>query len=69
MCNIDDTLLYTYGKRASGHGQEKKCHDWDRLRQWAEDRSASYFDAEPGMSAHHVNNYHEGDGLPVGSLS
>jgi hypothetical protein len=69
MCNIDDTLLYTWGKRKSGHDQEKKCHDWDKLRVWAEERSAGYFDVEPGMGIRHIGNYHEGDGLPVGSLS
>jgi hypothetical protein len=69
MCNIDDTLLYTWGKRNSGHNQEKKCQDWDRLRDWAEEHSASYFDYEPGMGNGHVGNYHEGDGLPIGSLS
>ncbi|OAL01129.1 hypothetical protein IQ06DRAFT_248016 [Phaeosphaeriaceae sp. SRC1lsM3a] len=69
MCNIDDTLLKTWGHRDAGHDQEKKCHDWDRLRQWAEERSANYFDYEPGMGTHHLDNYHEGDGLPVGSLS
>lgn len=69
MCNIDDTLLKTWGHRDAGHDQEKKCHDWDRLRQWAEDRTASYLDYEPGFGTHHLDNYHEGDGLPVGSLS
>ncbi|EAT84094.1 hypothetical protein HBI56_059040 [Parastagonospora nodorum] len=68
MCNIDDTLLKTWGKRDAGHDQEKKCHDWDRLRAWAEERSANYFDAEPGTGTRHIGNYHAGDGLPVGSL-
>ncbi|KAH7410096.1 hypothetical protein DE146DRAFT_732918 [Phaeosphaeria sp. MPI-PUGE-AT-0046c] len=69
MCNIDDTLLHTWGHRDAGHDQEKKCHNWDRLREWAEVRSANYFDYEPGMGTHHLDNYHEGDGLPAGSLS
>lgn len=69
MCNIDDTLLHTWGRRDAGLNQEKQCHDWDRLRQWTEDRSASYFDAEPGTGIDRLGNYHEGDGLPVGSLS
>jgi hypothetical protein len=69
MCNIDDTLLWTTGHRESGVGQTKKCHDWDALRDWAEERSASYFDVEPGLGITHLRNYHAGDGLPVGSLS
>jgi hypothetical protein len=69
MCNIDDTLLKTWGKRDAGHNQAKMCHDWDRLREWAEERSGSYFDVEPGSGVQHIGNYHEGDGLPIGSLS
>lgn len=69
MCNVDDTLLYTTGNRESGAGQKKKCNDWDALRDWAEEHSAQYFDVEPGMGIRHLNNYHVGDGLPVGSLS
>jgi hypothetical protein len=69
MCNIDDTLLWTSGHRDAGHGQSKMCHDWDALRDWAEERSASYFDVEPGLGISHLRNYHQGDGLPVGSLS
>jgi hypothetical protein len=69
MCNIDDILLNTSGKRNTGHDQEKKCHDWDRLRDCAEEHSASYFYCEPGMGDRHVGNYHEGDGLPIGGLS
>jgi hypothetical protein len=68
MCNIDDTLLNTTGHRDAGHGQTKMCNDWDALRDWAEERSASYFDVEPGLG-HRFDNYHAGDGLPVGSLS
>ncbi|CAI6304002.1 unnamed protein product [Periconia digitata] len=63
MCNIDDTPLWTTGHRESGVGQVKKCNDWDALRDWAEARSANYFDVEPGMGIRHLNNYHEGDGL------
>jgi len=54
--------------RAIGPMQTKKCHNWDALRDWAEDRSASYFDVEPRRGIRHFNNYHGGDGLPVGSL-
>ena len=68
MCNIDDTLLYTRGNRDAGHNQGKFCHDRDRLRDWAEERTANYFDVEPGMGMMHLDNYHEGDGLPIGSL-
>ncbi|KAJ4288470.1 hypothetical protein N0V90_011706 [Kalmusia sp. IMI 367209] len=46
MCNIDDTLMWTNGHREAGVGQEKKCGDWDALREWAEERSADYFDFE-----------------------
>ncbi|KAH8732051.1 hypothetical protein GQ44DRAFT_735723 [Phaeosphaeriaceae sp. PMI808] len=69
MCNIDDTLLHSWGKRDAGHNQAKKCHDWDRLRLWAEERSAAYFDVEPGMGIRHTGNYHEGDGLLFNSLN
>ena len=69
MCNIDDTLLYTTGHRDAGVGQSKKCHDWDALRDWAEERTANYFDVDPEKGISHLNNYHAGDGLPVGGLS
>lgn len=72
MCNVDDTLLYTTGHRDAGIGQSKMCHDWDALRDWAEERSAEYYDFEPGtpgIEGGHLGKYHAGDGLPVGSLS
>ncbi|KAL5116625.1 hypothetical protein ACEQ8H_005503 [Pleosporales sp. CAS-2024a] len=69
MCNIDDTLLYSWGKRDSGHNQQKWCHDWDRLRDWAELRSWGYHDTEPGMGFAHAGEEWVGDGLPVGALS
>lgn len=70
MCNIDDTLLMTWGKRDAGHHQEKLCHDWDRLREWAGARSAGYLDREPGMGGGLVleRGGEMGDGLPVGAL-
>ena len=63
MCNIDDTILWTSGHRDTGHGQEKKCNDWDALRNYAESKSANYFDVEPEKGVLHLNNYHAGDGL------
>lgn len=69
MCNIDDTLLSTTGHRDLGHGNMKKCHDWDALRDWAEERTANYFDVEPEFGIRHNNFYHKGDGLPIKSLS
>lgn len=73
MCNIDDSLLWTNGDHSTGTLQAKKCHDWDALREWAEDRAAGYFDYEDnahtkGEGWKHLGNYHKGDGLPVGSL-
>lgn len=68
MCNVDDTLLYILGNREIGTRQLKKCHNWDALRDWAEERSAAYFDAEPETGIPHWHNYHLGDGLPVGSF-
>jgi hypothetical protein len=68
MCNVDGTLLYTNGHRESGVGQVKKCHDWDRLRDWAEEHSADYFDVEPEKGVRHLRNSHAGDGLPWGGL-
>lgn len=70
MCNPDDTLLYTTGNRDAGHNQKKKCKDWDNLRNWAEERTASYYDDfeySPNSTANNLwDNYHYGDGLPVG---
>ena len=43
--------------------QEKKCNDWDALREYAESKSADYFDVEPEKGVLHLNNYHAGDGL------
>ncbi|KAF1972739.1 hypothetical protein BU23DRAFT_554921 [Bimuria novae-zelandiae CBS 107.79] len=63
MCNIDDTILWTTGHRETGHGQEKKCNDWNALRDYAESESANYFDVEPEKGIMHLNNYHAGDGL------
>jgi hypothetical protein len=63
MCNVDDTLLWSTGMRDSGTGQAKRCNDWDALRDWAEARSAKYFDVEPEMGIKHNGNYHKGDGL------
>ncbi|OAG11632.1 uncharacterized protein CC84DRAFT_1080192, partial [Paraphaeosphaeria sporulosa] len=63
MCNVDDTILWTNGHRETGHGQEKKCNDWDALRDYAESKSANYFDVEPEKGIMHLDNYHEGDGL------
>ncbi|KAL1610125.1 hypothetical protein SLS60_001790 [Paraconiothyrium brasiliense] len=63
MCNIDDTILWTNGHRETGHGQEKKCNDWDALRAYAESKSANYFDVEPEKGIMHLDNYHAGDGL------
>lgn len=69
MCNIDDTLLVSDGKGALGQGQIKMCHDWDAMREWAEKYSANYFDFEPGTGpTTHNDNYHFGDGLPIGGL-
>jgi hypothetical protein len=69
MCNIDDTLLHTWGKRDSGHNQVKMCMNWERLREWAGKRAAGYFDTEPGLGLEHVGEIWVGDGLPVGGLS
>ena len=63
MCNVDDTILWTNGNRDVGHGQEKKCNDWDALRDFAESKSARFFDSEPEKGIRHLDNYHEGDGL------
>lgn len=72
MCNPDDTLLQLHGHRDTGHGRVKKCQDWDALRQWTEERSGGYFDnfdyVENSNAKDLFNNYHEGDGLPVGSF-
>jgi hypothetical protein len=68
MCNVDDTLLWSSGHRDVGRGQKKKCQNWDALRDWTEERSVGYLDAEPGPGVKHMINYHAGDGLPVGSF-
>lgn len=68
MCNPDETLLYTFGRRDVGHGQVKMCKDWDRIRDWAQERSACYFDSEPDSGIQRWGNCQIGDGLPVGSL-
>ena len=67
MCNPDDTLLRSTGHRDSGHGQHKKCQDWDALREWAEEHSAGYtdgWDMVEGFDNHLMwgSNY-GGDGL------
>jgi hypothetical protein len=69
MCNIDDTLLTTWGKNDVGRNQKKLCHDWDRLRDWAAERLEGYLDFEPGSGIKIPERYHKEDGLPVGSLS
>ena len=69
MCNPDDTLLNTTGHRDAGHHMMKKCQDWDALRDWAGERSAHYFDREPGSKENLWFGDDDGDGLPVGSLS
>ncbi|KAF2439605.1 hypothetical protein P171DRAFT_490293 [Karstenula rhodostoma CBS 690.94] len=63
MCNVDDTILWTNGHRETGHGQDKKCNDWDALRDYTETLSANYFDVEPEKGIMHLDNYHAGDGL------
>ncbi|CAG8955510.1 hypothetical protein HYFRA_00009461 [Hymenoscyphus fraxineus] len=68
MCNPDDTLLWTNGHGDVGHGQNKKCQDWDALRQWAGERTIAYFDYERGYEEETKGVYHNGDGLPVGSF-
>ncbi|KAF2648851.1 hypothetical protein K491DRAFT_708477 [Lophiostoma macrostomum CBS 122681] len=44
------------------------CNVDDTLLWTSEERSASYFDVEPGLGISHLGNYREGDGLPVESL-
>jgi hypothetical protein len=40
MCRADDTLLYTEDGNVFGDGQVRECRDWERLREWAEERHA-----------------------------
>jgi hypothetical protein len=44
MCQADDTPLYTTNSRHadSGVGQNRKCRDWGRLREWTEEHTACY---------------------------
>lgn len=42
MCNADNTALFTFGGDTIGHGQLRKCHSWDQLRDWATEHSACY---------------------------
>jgi hypothetical protein len=68
MCNPDDTLLWTTGHRDAGHGQKKKCQDWDALRDWTAEHTISYFDYERGHIDKTILDFHPGDGLPVGTF-
>jgi hypothetical protein len=44
MCQADDTPLYTTDSRKadSGYGQLRKCRDWSKLRDWADEHTACY---------------------------
>ncbi|KAF7935957.1 uncharacterized protein EAE98_002177 [Botrytis deweyae] len=80
MCNPDYTLV----PNIAGHDKSdftqpnKKCLDWDALRDWAEKYHGNYMDdfavsakekEEMGYDEVNIyNNYKKGDGLPVGQL-
>ncbi|KAF5870033.1 uncharacterized protein Bfra_010179 [Botrytis fragariae] len=80
MCNPDYTLVPNIaGQDKSDWTQpNKKCLDWDALRDWAEKYHGNYMDAfalsakekeEMGYDEVNIyNNYKKGDGLPVGQL-
>ncbi|KAJ8058326.1 hypothetical protein OCU04_012517 [Sclerotinia nivalis] len=80
MCNPDYTLVPNIaGHEKSDWTQpDKKCMDWDALRDWAEKWHGDYMDTfdfsdrEKELEGYdEMNiyaNYREGDGLPVGEL-
>ena len=74
MCQADDTLLSTTGRRDAGMNQTRMCRDWDALRQWATEHTACYHDlVDPlGITSHNDARFEKcdggEDGLPRGSL-
>jgi hypothetical protein len=68
MCNPDDTLLWTTGHGDVGHGQKKKCQNWDLLSDWVSKRTIAYDDYERRFEEQSRVEYHEGDGLPRGGF-
>ncbi len=47
MCAADDTLRYSFGAGTSNIAHDRKCRDWDALRDWAATRTACYDDEPP----------------------
>ena len=45
MCNADNTPLYTFGDKTAGDGQLHRCRDWNELRNFASENTASYRDS------------------------
>ncbi|KAH8590153.1 hypothetical protein B0O99DRAFT_635324 [Bisporella sp. PMI_857] len=45
QCTAGDTLLYTWGKNSTGDGQQRRCRNWNTLRDWASEHTACYRDS------------------------
>lgn len=65
MCTAGDTPLYTWGGLTSADNQLRKCRDWDRLRDWATERTACVKDSEVALPVEEYFGYCDGgvDGL------
>jgi hypothetical protein len=45
QCTAGDTLLHTWGVNTTGDGQQRRCRDWNVLRNWASEHTACYRDS------------------------
>jgi hypothetical protein len=72
MCQANDELLIITGHgHANGFNQTRQCRSWDRLRDFATENTACYWDDElPEEEEETRWNMCDGghDGLPIGSI-